>query len=53
MSRVGSAAPIKAMKQVSGTLKLDLAQFRELEAFATFGSQLDKVSQFQLDLGIV
>ncbi len=51
VSRVGSAAQIKAMKQVSGTLKLDLAQFRELEAFATFGSELDKVSQSQLDRG--
>jgi F-type H+-transporting ATPase subunit alpha len=48
---VGSAAQIKAMKAVSGTLKLDLAQFRELEAFATFGSELDKVSQAQLDRG--
>ena len=51
VSRVGSAAQIKAMKSVSGTLKLDLAQFRELEAFATFGSELDKVSQAQLDRG--
>jgi F-type H+-transporting ATPase subunit alpha len=51
VSRVGSAAQVKAMKQVSGTLKLDLAQFRELEAFATFGSELDKVSQAQLDRG--
>jgi F-type H+/Na+-transporting ATPase subunit alpha len=51
VSRVGSAAQIKAMKNVSGTLKLDLAQFRELEAFATFGSELDKVSQAQLDRG--
>jgi len=51
VSRVGSAAQIKAMKQVSGTLKLDLAQFRELEAFATFGSELDRVSQAQLDRG--
>jgi len=51
VSRVGSAAQIKAMKQVAGTLKLDLAQFRELEAFATFGSELDKVSQAQLDRG--
>ena len=51
MSRVGGAAQIKAMKTVSGTLKLDLAQFRELEAFATFGSELDKVSQAQLDRG--
>jgi F-type H+/Na+-transporting ATPase subunit alpha len=51
VSRVGSAAQIKAMKTVSGTLKLDLAQFRELEAFATFGSELDRVSQAQLDRG--
>ena len=51
MSRVGGAAQIKAMKSVAGTLKLDLAQFRELEAFATFGSELDKVSQAQLDRG--
>ncbi|MDA8147786.1 MAG: F0F1 ATP synthase subunit alpha [Actinomycetota bacterium] len=51
VSRVGSAAQIKAMKSVAGTLKLDLAQFRELEAFATFGSELDKVSQAQLDRG--
>ena len=51
VSRVGSAAQIKAMKQVSGTLKLDLAQFRELEAFATFGSELDRISQAQLDRG--
>src|SRR6202453_298373 len=51
VSRVGGDAQIKAMKSVSGTLKLDLAQFRELEAFATFGSELDKVSQAQLDRG--
>ena len=51
VSRVGSAAQVKAMKQTSGTLKLDLAQFRELEAFATFGSELDRVSQAQLDRG--
>jgi F-type H+-transporting ATPase subunit alpha len=51
VSRVGGAAQIKAMKNVAGTLKLDLAQFRELEAFATFGSELDKVSQAQLDRG--
>jgi F-type H+-transporting ATPase subunit alpha len=48
---VGGAAQVKAMKGVSGTLKLDLAQFRELESFATFGSELDKVSQAQLDRG--
>src|SRR6187401_3344446 len=51
VSRVGGSAQIKAMKSVSGTLKLDLAQFRELEAFASFGSELDKVSQAQLDRG--
>jgi F-type H+-transporting ATPase subunit alpha len=51
VSRVGSAAQVKAMKSVSGTLKIDLAQFRELESFATFGSELDKVSQAQLDRG--
>src|SRR3954454_4883382 len=51
VSRVGSAAQIKAMKNVAGTLKLDLAQFRELEAFATFGSELDKVSAPQLERG--
>src|SRR5215211_4130610 len=51
VSRVGGAAQIKAMKSVSGTLKLDLAQFRDLEAFATFGSELDRVSQAQLDRG--
>ena len=51
VSRVGGAAQIKAMKTVSGTLKLDLAQFRELEAFATFGSELDAVSKAQLERG--
>ncbi len=51
VSRVGGSAQIKAMRSVSGTLKLDLAQFRELEAFAAFGSELDKVSQAQLDRG--
>ena len=51
VSRVGGSAQIKAMKKVAGTLKLDLAQFRELEAFATFGSELDKHSQAQLDRG--
>ncbi|MDA8393320.1 MAG: F0F1 ATP synthase subunit alpha [Actinomycetota bacterium] len=51
VSRVGGSAQIKAMRAVSGSLKLDLAQFRELEAFATFGSELDKVSQAQLDRG--
>ena len=51
VSRVGGAAQVRAMRTVSGTLKLDLAQFRELEAFATFGSELDRVSQAQLDRG--
>jgi F-type H+-transporting ATPase subunit alpha len=51
VSRVGGAAQVRAMRAVSGTLKLDLAQFRELEAFATFGSELDRVSQAQLDRG--
>jgi F-type H+-transporting ATPase subunit alpha len=51
VSRVGGAAQIKAMKSVAGTLKLDLAQFRELEAFATFGSELDKISAAQLERG--
>jgi F-type H+-transporting ATPase subunit alpha len=51
VSRVGGNAQVKAMKQVAGTLKLDLAQFRELEAFATFGSDLDKATQAQLARG--
>jgi F-type H+-transporting ATPase subunit alpha len=51
VSRVGSAAQIKAVKAAVGTLKGDLAQFRELEAFAQFGSDLDKVSQAQLERG--
>jgi F-type H+-transporting ATPase subunit alpha len=51
VSRVGGAAQIKAMKKVAGTLKLDLAQFRDLEAFATFGSELDAVSKSQLERG--
>lgn len=51
VSRVGGSAQIKAMRQVSGTLKLDLAQYRELAAFAQFGSDLDKVTQNQLNRG--
>ncbi|MFY0572107.1 F0F1 ATP synthase subunit alpha [Archangium lansingense] len=51
VSRVGSAAQIKAMKQVAGTLKLDLAQYRELAAFAQFGSDLDKATQETLARG--
>src|SRR5471030_626621 len=51
VSRVGGAAQIKAMKAVAGTLKIYLAQFRDLESFATFGSELDAVSRAQLDRG--
>ncbi|MEE9569536.1 MAG: F0F1 ATP synthase subunit alpha [Candidatus Binatia bacterium] len=52
VSRVGGAAQVKAMKQVAGTLRLDLAQYRELEAFARFGSDLDKATQNQLNRGV-
>jgi F-type H+-transporting ATPase subunit alpha len=51
VSRVGGSAQVKAMKQVAGTLRLDMAQFRELEAFAAFGSDLDKATQRQLTRG--
>jgi F-type H+/Na+-transporting ATPase subunit alpha len=51
VSRVGGAAQIKAMKQIAGTLRLDLAQFRELAAFAQFGSDLDAATKRQLDRG--
>ena len=51
VSRVGSSAQIKAMKKVAGTLKLDLAQFRELEAFSQFGSDLDDATKRQLERG--
>ncbi|KZE43995.1 F0F1 ATP synthase subunit alpha [Rossellomorea marisflavi] len=51
VSRVGGSAQIKAMKKVSGTLRLDLAAFRELEAFAQFGSDLDKATQAKLNRG--
>ena len=51
VSRVGGAAQIKATKQVAGTLRLDLAQFRELEAFAQFASDLDEASRSQLERG--
>lgn len=51
VSRVGSSAQIKAMKKVAGTLKLDLAQYRELEAFAQFGSDLDEITKNQLERG--
>jgi F-type H+/Na+-transporting ATPase subunit alpha len=51
VSRVGGSAQIKAMKSVAGRLRLDLAQFRELEAFAAFGSDLDAASKAQLERG--
>src|SRR5450830_773530 len=51
VSRVGGSAQIKAMKQVAGTLRLDLAQYRELAAFSQFGSDLDKTTQAQLNRG--
>jgi F-type H+-transporting ATPase subunit alpha len=51
VSRVGSAAQVKTMKAVSGSLKLDLAQFREMESFAQFGSDLDEATQFLLNRG--
>ncbi len=51
VSRVGGSAQVKAMKQVAGTLRLDLAQYRELEAFAAFGSDLDTATQKQLTRG--
>jgi len=52
VSRVGGAAQIKAMKQVAGKLRLDLAQYREMAAFAQFGSELDKSTQAQLNRGV-
>jgi len=51
VSRVGGSAQIKAMKQVAGSLRLDLAQYREMAAFAQFGSELDKATQAQLNRG--
>ena len=51
VSRVGSAAQLKAMKQVAGTLKLELAQYREVAAFAQFGSDLDAATQYLLNRG--
>merc|ERR1711934_424140 len=52
VSRVGSAAQVKAMKQVAGTMKLELAQYREVAAFAKFGSDLDPATQQQLNRGV-
>ena len=51
VSRVGGSAQIKAMRSVAGRLRLDLAQFRELEAFAAFASDMDKATKAQLDRG--
>ena len=51
VSRVGGSAQIKSMKKVSGTLKLDQAQFRELEAFSKFGSDLDAATKLVIDRG--
>jgi F-type H+/Na+-transporting ATPase subunit alpha len=51
VSRVGGSAQVKAMRQVAGKLRLDLAQYRELAAFAQFGSDLDKATQAQLNRG--
>jgi proton translocating ATP synthase F1 alpha subunit len=52
VSRVGSAAQVAAMKQIAGKLKLELAQFREVEAFATFGSDLDEATLFTVQRGL-
>ncbi len=52
VSRVGGAAQVKAMRQVAGTMRLDLAQYREMAAFAQFGSDLDKATQAQLAKGV-
>jgi F-type H+/Na+-transporting ATPase subunit alpha len=52
VSRVGGSAQVKGMRKVSGRLRLDLAQFRELEAFSAFASDLDRASRAQLDKGI-
>ena len=52
VSRVGGSAQIKTMKQVAGTLRLDLAQYREMAAFSQFGSELDKTTQAQLARGV-
>ncbi|MFG0307337.1 MAG: F0F1 ATP synthase subunit alpha, partial [Phycisphaerales bacterium JB040] len=52
VSRVGGAAQVKAMKKIAGSLRLDLAAYRELEAFAQLGTELDKATQAQLDRGI-
>jgi proton translocating ATP synthase F1 alpha subunit len=52
VSRIGSAAQLPAMKEVAGSLKMELAQFREVEAFATFGSELDDTTMFKVQRGL-
>ena len=52
VSRIGSAAQVAAMKEISGSLKMELAQFREVEAFATFGSELDETTMFKVQRGL-
>jgi proton translocating ATP synthase F1 alpha subunit len=52
VSRIGSAAQLPAMKQIAGSLKMELAQFREVEAFATFGSELDETTMFKVQRGL-
>jgi len=52
VSRVGSAAQVKAMKEIAGTLKLELAQYREVESFASFASELDEATQHTLSRGV-
>jgi proton translocating ATP synthase F1 alpha subunit len=52
VSRIGSAAQVSAMKQIAGKMKLELAQFREVEAFATFGSDLDEATQLTVQRGL-
>lgn len=52
VSRVGSAAQVKLMKHIAGSLKLELAQYREVEAFASFGSELDDTTQYTLNRGL-
>jgi len=52
VSRIGSAAQVKSLKQIAGKLKLELAQFREVEAFASFGSELDETTLFTLQRGL-
>ena len=52
VSRIGSAAQVPAMKEIAGKMKLELAQFREVEAFATFGSDLDEATQLTVQRGL-